>query len=105
MVPITREEKELLKRKYPDLCVARTMKQDSGRKHYYCEERAAAMAYLERIRQRGVIFDSRYPNGLPQAKQEEKKPWQKKGQNGSKNNGNGKRKQDGSRTGRNGGAR
>lgn len=79
MVPITREEKELLKKKYPDLCVARTMKQDSKRKHYYCEERAGAMAYLERIRQRGVVFDSRFPGGRP-PKQEERRPWKQSNQ-------------------------
>lgn len=85
MVPITREEKQLLKVKYPDLCVARTMKQDSKRKHYYCEERAGAMAYLERIRQRNVVFDSRYPDGQP-PRQEERKPWKQNGQRG-KNSG------------------
>ena len=83
MVPITREEKELLKKKYPDLCVARTMKQDSKRKHYYCEERAGAMAYLEKLRQRGVVFDSRFPEGKP-PKPEERKPW--KQNDGRKNN-------------------
>ena len=83
MVPITREEKELLKKKYPDLCVARTMKQDSKRKHYYCEERAGAMAYLEKIRMRGVRFDSRYPDGKPPA-QEERRTWNGNGQNGKR---------------------
>lgn len=74
MVPITRDEKILLQKKYPNLCVARTMRQDSKRKHYYCEERAGAMAYLEQIRQFGVVYDSRYPNGMPQIKKEERKP-------------------------------
>ena len=112
MVPITREEKELLKKKYPDLCVARTMKQDSKRKHYYCEERAGAMAYLERIRQRGVVFDSRFPGGKP-PKQEERRPWKQSGQNsqrngqngGWKNNRNDKSKSDGFRKDRDGGRR
>ncbi len=60
MVPVTKEEKEMLLKKYPDLCIARTMKQDSKRKHYFCEERPGAMAYLDRIRQRGVIYTARY---------------------------------------------
>lgn len=66
MVPITKEEKNLLKRKYPDLCIARTMRQDSKRKHYYCEERSGAMAYLDRIRQADVVYDAMYPNGKQQ---------------------------------------
>ncbi len=61
MVRITQEEKELLKAKYPDLSIARTMKQDSKRKHYYCEERAGAMAYLNKIRQRDVLYTRKYP--------------------------------------------
>lgn len=85
MVPITREEKELLMKKYPDLCVARTMKQDSKRKHYYCEERAGAMAYLEKVRQRGVVFDSRWPGGV-KPKQEDNKQWKQNNQrNGNRN--------------------
>lgn len=107
MVPITREEKELLKKKYPDLCVARTMKQDSKRKHYYCEERAGAMAYLEKIRQRGVVFDSRYPGGKPPV-QEERKPWKQNGgqsRDGYKNNRNGKPKSVGTQNGVRGGGK
>lgn len=55
MVPVTKEEKELLLKKYPNLSVARTMKGDSKRKHYYCEERPGAMAYLAKLRQQGVV--------------------------------------------------
>ena len=110
MVPITREEKQLLKKKYPYLCVARTMRQDSKRKHYYCEERAGAMAYLEKLRQRGVVFDSRYPDGKPPV-QEESRQWKQNGsyeKNGKrdnsgldtrKNNRNGNGKSVGSRNG------
>ena len=102
MVPITREEKELLKKKYQDLCVARTMRQDSKRKHYYCEERAGAMAYLERIRMKGVTFDSRYPGGKPPV-QEDRRPWNGNSKSGKRDN----RGRDGgknSRNGRNGNA-
>lgn len=82
MVPITRDEKILLQKKYPNLCVARTMKQDSKRKHYYCEERVGAMAYLNEIRQMGVVYDSSWKNGKPQPKKDERKSWK---QNGKKN--------------------
>ena len=61
MVRITQEEKDLLKAKYPDLSIARTMKQDSKRKHYFCEERPGAMAYLNKIRQRDVLYVRKYP--------------------------------------------
>jgi len=63
MVRITQEEKDLLKAKYPDLSIARTMKQDSKRKHYFCEERPGAMAYLNKIRQRDVLYVRKYPRG------------------------------------------
>jgi len=58
MVPITKEEKEVLLRRYPNLSIARTMRGDSSRHHYYCEERAGAMAYLARVREEGVSFDA-----------------------------------------------
>lgn len=58
MVPITKEEKEVLLKRYPDLSIARTMQNDSKRHHYYCEERAGAMAYLARIRKDGVSYDA-----------------------------------------------
>lgn len=58
MVPVTKEEKEQLLKKYPDLSIARTMRQDSKRKHYFCEERPGAMAYLRKLRQQGVIYTS-----------------------------------------------
>ena len=58
MVPITKEEKEVLLRRYPNLSIARTMHNDSKRHHYYCEERAGAMAYLARIREENVSHDA-----------------------------------------------
>ena len=61
MIPVTKEEKEQLLKKYPDLSIARTMRQDSKRKHYFCEERAGAMAYLTKLRQMHVIYTSETP--------------------------------------------
>lgn len=58
MVPITKEEKEVLLKRYPNLSIARTMQTDSKRHHYYCEERPGAMAYLARIRESGVCYDA-----------------------------------------------
>lgn len=62
MVPVTKEEKEQLLKKYPDISIARTMRQDSKRKHYFCEERPGAMAYLQKLRQQGVIYTSEARN-------------------------------------------
>ena len=73
MVPVTKEEKEMLLGKYPDLCIARTMRQDSKRKHYFCEERPGAMAYLDRIRQHGVVYNAVYSE-----KQTKRNPWRKR---------------------------
>lgn len=38
MIPITKEEKELLSSLYPGYRYPRTMKNDSKRHHYYCTE-------------------------------------------------------------------
>lgn len=38
MIPVTKEEKELIARLYPQYRVARTMRQDSKRHHYYAVE-------------------------------------------------------------------
>ena len=58
MVPITKEEKEALLERYPNLSIARTMRGDSQRHHYYCEERPNAMATLKRIRAQDVSYDA-----------------------------------------------
>ena len=58
MVPITKEEKEILLKRYPNLSIARTMQNDSKRHHYYCEERPGAMAYLARVREYGVRYNA-----------------------------------------------
>ena len=65
------------------------------------------MAYLEKIRQRGVTFDSNWPGGV-KPKQEESRPWKQNGgqsRDGFKNNRNGKSKSVGPQNGNRDGGR
>lgn len=50
MVAISKEEKEVIREKLPHAHIARTMKADSKRHHYYVEESRAAMRLLQRLR-------------------------------------------------------
>ena len=50
MVAINADEKKAILAKYPNVCIARTMKQDSKRHHYYMEEHKGAMALLHFLR-------------------------------------------------------
>ncbi len=61
MIPITKEEKDLLVKEFPPYqyphyyCYPRTMRQDSKRKHYFCVESPELMDMLKKIRQQNVI--------------------------------------------------
>lgn len=55
MVMITKDEKENILKAFPKLHITRTMKQDSKRHHYYCEEQPRAMRWLEDYRKRSVV--------------------------------------------------
>lgn len=50
MVAITKKEKEAIVAQFPHAHIARTMRQKSKRHHYYCEERAAIMRFLDDYR-------------------------------------------------------
>ena len=50
MIAITKEENELIREKYPDVHIVRTMKHDSKRGHYYMVEATGPMRYLYRLR-------------------------------------------------------
>lgn len=43
MIPVTKEEARLLRELYPEYKVARTMRQDSKRHHYYATESESMM--------------------------------------------------------------
>jgi len=48
MIPITQEESEKIREKYPKVCISRTMKSQSKRHIYYLEE---SDKYLEIIQE------------------------------------------------------
>ena len=50
MVKITTAEKNAVLCKFPNAHIRRTMKQDSGRHHYFCEESLKIMEFLKSYR-------------------------------------------------------
>lgn len=50
MVLITKDEKEILSKQFPKLCIVRTVKSKSNRHRYYCEEHPAAVKVLRKLR-------------------------------------------------------
>lgn len=50
MVKISKAEKDAILKRYPNAHIRRTMKQDSKRHHYYCEESVKILRCLEDYR-------------------------------------------------------
>ena len=50
MIAITLSEKEAIRKRFPNVHIARTMKQDSRRHHYYMVEDRGPMRYLRELR-------------------------------------------------------
>lgn len=50
MVKINATEKQAISKKFPDVRIVRTMKSDSKRHHYYCEEQREVVRYLKELR-------------------------------------------------------
>ena len=50
MISITREEKQAVLERYPNVHIVRTMKQDSKRHHYYMTESPNQMKLLNTLR-------------------------------------------------------
>lgn len=50
MIAITKEEKEKIIERFPNIYIVRTMKQKSKRHHYFCEESKPVLKFLNRIR-------------------------------------------------------
>ena len=50
MIAISKQEKEAIVKRFPNVHIVRTMKQKSKRHRYYCEESKGVMRYLEEIR-------------------------------------------------------
>lgn len=53
MIAITKQEKEAITKKFPNVYIVRTMKQKSKRHHYYCEESKGVMRYISEMRSMG----------------------------------------------------
>lgn len=50
LVKISAAEKQAISKKFPHVHIVRTMKSDSKRHHYYCEEQREAVRYLRELR-------------------------------------------------------
>ena len=55
MITINKEEARLVREKFPNIHIMRTMKQKSNRGHYYCEENRRVINYINNIRKKNVI--------------------------------------------------
>ncbi len=55
MVAINKEEKEIIHKRFPEVHIVRTMRQDSKRHRYYCEEYPPAMQLLRKLRDPGTV--------------------------------------------------
>lgn len=50
MIVITKQEKEDIVKRFPNIHIVRTMKQKSKRHRYYCEESKGVLRYLDEVR-------------------------------------------------------
>lgn len=50
LIKINAAEKQAISRKFPHVHIVRTVKGDSKRHHYYCEEQRDAMRFLKKLR-------------------------------------------------------
>lgn len=57
MILISKEEKEKISKRFPNIHITRTMKQKSKRHKYYCEEGRAVLSYLDELRSEGIVAD------------------------------------------------
>lgn len=57
MILISKEEKEKISERFPNIHITRTMKQKSKRHKYYCEEGRAVLNYLDELRSERIVAD------------------------------------------------
>lgn len=50
MIAINAYEKDAIRARFPNVHIVRTMKQDSKRHHYYCEESRGVLSMLRQMR-------------------------------------------------------
>ena len=54
MIAISKQEKDVIVKRFPNVHIVRTMKQKSKRHRYYCEESRGVMRYPNEVRNKGV---------------------------------------------------
>lgn len=54
LITINKEEARLVREKFPNVHIMRTMKRKSKRGHYYCEENRKIINFINNIRKRKV---------------------------------------------------
>lgn len=59
MIAVTKEEKEKIAERFPNVHIVRTMKKDSKRHHYYMEENRKAIRFLNHIRREARTTEER----------------------------------------------
>lgn len=57
MIQISLEEAKAIRARYPQVCIVRTMKQRSGRHHYWCDESLDAVEMVRRMRKAETAGD------------------------------------------------
>lgn len=50
MIAISKEEKDVISKRFTNVHIVRTMRQKSKRHHYFCEESRGVMNYLRKVR-------------------------------------------------------
>lgn len=55
LITINKEEARLVREKFPNAHIMRTMKQKSKRGHYYCEENRRVINFINSIRKKNVV--------------------------------------------------
>lgn len=50
MIEVSRQERDIITERFPRVHIVGTMKQRSGRGHYYCEESKKVMKLLKELR-------------------------------------------------------
>ena len=57
MIAISKEEKDVIRKRFPTIHIVRTMRQKSKRHHYFCEENRSVLALLKSLHKEDVYKD------------------------------------------------
>ena len=62
MIAITKAEKDVIREKFPNVNIVRTMRQRSKRHRYYCEETKRVLKLLKQMREPDCAGDATWRN-------------------------------------------